>query len=102
MLNQAPSFEDYILQIARPRKNSERAACLRWLRERSLMGLLPRMTLQSGVGTWSQFYKLMPEEHREAAGKLWREYVSYRAYHRRKKVRLRGKAKRMHARRWTV
>lgn len=102
MLDQAPSFEYYILQIARPGKNEGRRACLEWLRDQALIGLFPRLTLQSGLDTWNQFYKQMPERHREAAGKLWREYVSYRNHHKRKKVRLRGKHKRMATARWTV
>lgn len=101
MLNQAPSFRDYILHIARPGKNESRGAALAWLRDQFAMGLGPGLTLQTGLATWTEYYLITPMEHRAAFGKLWREYVSYRSYHRRKKVRLTGKHKRMAALRWS-
>lgn len=95
-----PTFDAYISQIARPGKNEARAACLNWLREQSLMGLLPKMTLQSGIDRWNEFYKLMPAVHRAEAGKLWRSYVNWRAMHKWKAFRPRGKQRRMRQQRW--
>jgi hypothetical protein len=83
----APSFEQYIFHHARPGKNARRVKVLQWLSERVLMGVLPRLTLQTGFDTWHQFYLTMPAEHRHAAGLLWREYLSYRYNHRKRKAR---------------
>ena len=97
-----PTFEHYIFYLAREGKTKGRNEALRWLRDQMVAGLAPKITMQTSMHTWHQFILVMPKDVRPWAGRLWKEYVRYRANHKLKKARLRGKQQTIAARRWAV
>lgn len=81
------TLEDYVVNHARFGKDERRNAMLRHLRDVASMGLFPVMPKRPSERRWTEYYKLMPYEHREPAGKLWLEYKAVRDYKRPKAPR---------------
>lgn len=74
-----PTFEQYIIHIASTSRCAEpRREALFWVRDRHLMGTLPRLREGTSLGVWTEFWSTSPAYHRSALGRLWKEWRGYR------------------------
>lgn len=73
-----PPFEEYVMTHARCDKPGARTEAIIFQRDQLSAGLFPERTVNFR-GRFGAWLKTIPLEHREPAGRLWREYDVFKA-----------------------